>query len=41
MKKITTGGGWTAVRYAWQTAGKSVGLMKFYKALRTRNACKS
>lgn len=41
MKKIRTGGGWPAVRYAIKMARQSGGLIPFWKALRTRNACKT
>ena len=37
MRKITSGGGWPAVRYALQKAGQSSGILKFYKALRSRD----
>jgi molybdopterin-dependent oxidoreductase alpha subunit len=35
------GGGWHAIHYAWKKARQSGGLWKMYKALRTRNACKT
>ncbi|MHC5110895.1 MAG: FdhF/YdeP family oxidoreductase [Planctomycetota bacterium] len=41
MKKVSRGGGWPAIRYAWQMARKSGGLVKFIKALSTSNACKT
>lgn len=41
MRKINAGGGWPAIRYALKKARESGGLIKFYRALRTRNACKT
>lgn len=41
MRKVTTGGGWPAVRYALRMARQSGGLIKFLRALSTRNACKT
>ena len=35
------GGGWHAIRYAWKKAREAGGLWKMYRALRTRNACKT
>ena len=39
--RIKTGGGWPAVRYALRTARRAGGLFKFYRALQSRNACKT
>ena len=36
-----TGGGWRAVWYTWKKAQEAGGLWKMYRALRTRNACKT
>ncbi len=41
MKKVTTGGGWPAVRYSLEKARETGGLIKFYRALRSKNACKT
>lgn len=41
MKKVKTGGGWPAVWYTWKKAQESGGLWKFWKAMRSRNACKT
>jgi len=41
MRKVTTGGGWPAILYAWRMARRSGGLVKFVKALSSRNACKT
>ncbi|MEE2989946.1 MAG: FdhF/YdeP family oxidoreductase [Planctomycetota bacterium] len=35
------GGGWHAIRYAWKKAREAGGFWKMYRALRTRNACKT
>ena len=41
MKKPKSGGGWQAIRYTWKKAREVGGLFKFWKALRSRNACKT
>jgi len=41
MKKVTRGGGWPAVGYAWSKAREAGGILPLYKALRSKNACKS
>jgi molybdopterin-dependent oxidoreductase alpha subunit len=41
MKRVKTGGGWQAVTYTWRKAREVGGLWKLWKALRTRNACKT
>ena len=41
MNKLSSGGGWPAVRYSLDMARKSGGLVKFYRALATKNACKA
>ena len=41
MKKATSGGGWQAIRYTFKKAREAGGYWKFYKAMRTRNACKT
>lgn len=41
MKKVTTGGGWPAVLYTLRKAREAGGLWKFWKAMRSRNACKT
>ncbi|MCZ6816912.1 MAG: molybdopterin-dependent oxidoreductase, partial [Planctomycetota bacterium] len=41
MPRIRTGGGWPAVRYALRMAKQAGGLVKFYRALATRNTCKT
>ena len=41
MKKVTTGGGWPAIRYALRMARKSGGILRFFDALRSRNTCKT
>ena len=40
-RKIDSGGGWQAIRYAWRKARESGGLWRFYQALRSKNACKT
>ena len=35
------GGGWHAIRYAWKKSREAGGFWKMYKALRSRNACKT
>jgi len=41
MGKVTTGGGWRAVRYTFQKAHQVGGLWKLWKAMRSKNACKT
>ena len=41
MKRLKAGGGWQAVRYTFRKGLESGGLWKMYKALRSRNACKT
>jgi molybdopterin-dependent oxidoreductase alpha subunit len=41
MKKLSAGGGWQAVRYTFKKGFESGGIWKLYKALRSRNACKT
>jgi len=41
MKKVKTGGGWPAVWYSLRKAREAGGLWKFWKAMRSRNACKT
>lgn len=41
MKKVKTGGGWPAVKYTFRKAREAGGLWKFWKAMRSKNACKT
>ncbi|MFN9347421.1 MAG: histidine kinase, partial [Planctomycetota bacterium] len=41
MKRLKAGGGWQAVRYTFRKGFESGGIWKMYKALRSRNACKT
>lgn len=41
MKKITSGGGWPAIFYTLTKAREVGGLWKLWKAMRSRNACKT
>ncbi|MFO0818608.1 MAG: FdhF/YdeP family oxidoreductase [Pirellulales bacterium] len=41
MKRVTSGGGWPAIRYTFKKAREAGGMWKFWKALRTKNACKT
>ncbi|MEE8348464.1 MAG: FdhF/YdeP family oxidoreductase [Acidobacteriota bacterium] len=41
MKRTPVGGGWPAVHYAWRKSQEVGGLWQMWKALRTRNACKT
>src|SRR5689334_3228794 len=40
MKKRTSGGGWPAIWYTLRKA-RGMGLRRFWKAMRSRNACKT
>lgn len=41
MKKVTSGGGWPAIWYTLAKAREVGGFWKLWKAMRTRNACKT
>ncbi len=41
MKKLTSGGGWQAVWYTLRKGREAGGIWKMYRAMRTRNACKT
>ncbi|PHS16933.1 MAG: histidine kinase [Blastopirellula sp.] len=41
MRKLKSGGGWQAIRYTFKKARESGGLYKFWKAMRSKNACKT
>lgn len=41
MRKVRNGGGWAAIRYSLAKARQAGGVWKFYKALRSKNACKT
>src|SRR5262249_24108209 len=40
VKRVRSGGGWAAILYTWRMARK-VGLRQLWKAMRSRNACKT
>ena len=41
MRKVKSGGGWPAISYALRMARKSGGLLRFVRALSSRNTCKT
>ncbi len=41
MKHVSSGGGWPAIRYSLKKARQVGGLWPFWRALRTKNACKT
>ncbi|TWT45160.1 Formate dehydrogenase H [Phycisphaerae bacterium RAS1] len=41
MKPPKAGGGWTSIFYAFDAARRAGGLLRFFSALRARNACKT
>jgi len=41
MRKLANGGGWKAIRYSIRKAREAGGFWKFYKALRSKNTCKT
>lgn len=41
MKQVNRGGGWPAVWYTWSKAREVGGLVKLWKAMRSKNACKT
>jgi molybdopterin-dependent oxidoreductase alpha subunit len=41
MKKLKSGGGWPAVWYTWRKAREAGGILKLWRAMRSKNACKT
>ncbi len=41
MKKVKLGGSWPAVWYTWRKAREAGGILKLWRAMRTKNACKT
>jgi molybdopterin-dependent oxidoreductase alpha subunit len=41
MRKVKTGGGWPAVIYTFRKAREAGGFLKLWKAMRSKNACKT
>src|SRR6478609_4693689 len=41
MKRYKAGGGWPAVFYTWRKAREAGGILKLWRAMRTKNACKT
>jgi anaerobic selenocysteine-containing dehydrogenase len=41
MKRLRSGGGWQAVFYTFRKAREAGGFWKFWKAMRSKNACKT
>ncbi len=41
MRRTRPGGGWSSLLYSFQKARSVGGLLRFYKALRSKNACKT
>src|SRR5258707_4533802 len=41
MKSLNAGGGWPAVFYTWKKAREAGGILKLWRAMRTKNACKT
>jgi molybdopterin-dependent oxidoreductase alpha subunit len=41
MRKPRSGGGWQAIRYTFAKAREAGGLLKLWRAMRTKNACKT
>jgi molybdopterin-dependent oxidoreductase alpha subunit len=41
MKKYKAGGGWPAVFYTWRKAREAGGILKLWRAMRSKNACKT
>src|SRR6187431_3301362 len=41
MKKLKAGGGWPAVFYTWKKACEAGGILKLWRAMRSKNACKT
>ncbi|MBI1347204.1 FdhF/YdeP family oxidoreductase [bacterium] len=41
MRKVQTGGGFPALMYTWRKAREAGGLFKLWRAMRSKNACKT
>jgi molybdopterin-dependent oxidoreductase alpha subunit len=41
MKKLKSGGGWPAVWYTWKKARQAGGILALWRAMRSKNACKT
>src|SRR5262245_42170731 len=41
MKQLKAGGGWPAVWYTWKKAREAGGIFKLWRAMRSKNACKT
>ncbi len=41
MRRVKAGGGWAAVRYTFRKAKEAGGYLRLWKALRSKNACKT
>lgn len=41
MKKVKTGGGWPALLYTFRKGREAGGVLKLWKAMRSKNACKT
>ncbi len=41
MKQVNRGGGWPAVLYTLRKAREAGGLIRLWKAMRSKNACKT
>jgi len=41
MRKVNSGGGWPAVFYTFSKAREAGGLIKLWKAMRSKNTCKT
>jgi molybdopterin-dependent oxidoreductase alpha subunit len=41
MKQLKAGGGWPAVFYTWKKAREAGGILKLWRAMRSKNACKT
>ncbi len=41
MREVKRGGGWPAVWYTWRKAREAGGVWKLWKAMRSKNACKT
>jgi molybdopterin-dependent oxidoreductase alpha subunit len=41
MRRVKSGGGWPAVLYTWRKARQAGGFLKLWRAMRSKNACKT
>ncbi len=41
IKRVRSGGGWSAIKYTWQKSREVGGVLRLWRALRSKNTCKT